>query len=157
MRVATGWATYMRGVIVYGNTAALLSEEMNFMRDNLPIFWELRARQTVDDLTVERIWTEGIVRQGYDMLRGLRALSVLLRRAEEGEFSILTDESPRVEELRNARVRAGVWTALLLFTGWLTVTLRGIALYDWLTWSIVGAVGMVFCLWRLAVALRQLR
>ncbi|MGD2039967.1 MAG: AarF/UbiB family protein [Anaerolineae bacterium] len=157
MSVATGWATYMRGVIVYGNTAAMLSEQMNFMRDNLPIFWELRARQTVDDLTVERIWTEGIVRQGYDMLRGLRALSVLLRRAEEGEFSILTDESPRVEELRNARVRAGVWTALLLFTGWLTVTLRGIALYNWLTWSIVGAVGMVFCLWRLAVALRQLR
>jgi ubiquinone biosynthesis protein len=25
MRVATGWATYMRGVIVYGNTAAMLS------------------------------------------------------------------------------------------------------------------------------------
>ena len=157
MNVATGWATYMRGVIVYGNTAAMLSEEMNFMRDNLPIFWELKARQTADGLTPERIWTEGVVRQGYDMLRGLRALSVLLRRAEEGEFSLLVDESPRTEQLRNTRVRVGMWTALALITVWLTVTLRDVTIYDWLTWSMVGAVGVAFCLWRLVLAVQKLR
>lgn len=156
MRVATGWATYMRGVIVYGNTAALLSEKMNFMRDNLPIFWELKARQTASELTPERVWTEGITRQGYDMLRGLRALSVLLRRAEEGELSVLEDESPRTERLRNARLRAGVWTALTLLVTWLTVTLRDQSLAGWLSWTMVGAVGIAFCGWRLAVALRRL-
>jgi ubiquinone biosynthesis protein len=156
MRVATGWATYMRGVIVYGNTAAMLSEKMNFMRDNLPIFWELKARQTVADLTPERIWTEGLIRQGYDMQRGLRALSVLLRRAEEGELSILADESPRAERLRNARLRAGVWTALTLVVTWLTVTLRGALVADWLSGWMVGLVGIAFCLWRLALALRRL-
>jgi ubiquinone biosynthesis protein len=156
MRVTTGWATYMRGVIVYGNTAAMLSETMNFMRDNLPIFWELKARQTVANLTPERIWTEGIIRQGYDMQRGLRALSVLLRRAEEGELSILEDESPRTERLRNARLRAGVWVALTLLVTWLTVTLRDVSLADGLAVLAVGSVGIAFCLWRLALALRRL-
>jgi predicted unusual protein kinase regulating ubiquinone biosynthesis (AarF/ABC1/UbiB family) len=157
MRVATGWATYMRGVIVYGNTAALLSEKMNFMRDNLPIFWELKAQQTVAELTPERIWTEGFVRQGYDMQRGLRALSVLLRRAEEGELAILEDESPRTERLRNTRLRAGVWVACAVMLIWLTVMLRDESLIDWLTWPMVGMVGIVFCLWQLASALRRLR
>jgi ubiquinone biosynthesis protein len=156
MRVATGWATYMRGVIVYGNSTALLSEKMNFMHENLPIFWELKARQTAAELTPERIWTEGLIRQGYDMQRGLRALSILLRRAEEGELVILEDESPRIESLRNARVRVGVWTALTLLFTWLAVTLRSVALAGELTWSVVGAVGIVFCLWRLALALRRL-
>mgnify|MGYP001822620764 CR=1 FL=1 len=157
MRVATGWATYLRGVIVYGNTAALLSEELNFMRDNLPIFWELKARQTATELTPERIWTEGVMRQGYDMQRGLRALAVLLRRAEEGELSILEDESPQTEILRNARLRAGVWTALTLLLTWLTVTLRDVSLVGWLTWPMVSVVGVAFCVWQLAAALRRLR
>jgi ubiquinone biosynthesis protein len=157
MRVATGWATYMRSVIVYGNTAAMLSETMNFMRDNLPIFWELKVRQTGAELTPERIWTEGIIRQGYDMQRGLRALSVLLRRAEEGELSILEDESPRTEVLRNVRLRVGVWTALALLVTWLTVTLRDLSLAGWLTWPMAGVVGIAFCLWQLAAALRRLR
>jgi ubiquinone biosynthesis protein len=156
MRVATGWATYMRGVIVYGNTAAMLSEKMNFMRDNLPIFWELKARQTAAELTPERIWTEGIIRQGYDMQRGLRALSVLLRRAEEGEFSILQEESPRTQNLRNARLRAAVWTALTLMLTWLTVTLREASLVGWLDWWMLGLAGILFCLWQLATALRRL-
>jgi ubiquinone biosynthesis protein len=157
MRVATGWATYMRGVIVYGNTAALLSEKLNFMRDNLPIFWEIKAQQTASELTLERIWTDGFIRQGYDMQRGLRALSVLLRRAEEGELSILEDESPRTEELRNARVRAGVWTAMTLLLTWLTVTLRDLSLVGWFVGWMVGIVGVVFCLFQLAAALRRLR
>jgi predicted unusual protein kinase regulating ubiquinone biosynthesis (AarF/ABC1/UbiB family) len=157
MRVATGWATYMRGVIVYGNTAALLSEKMNFMRDNLPIFWELKAQQTAADLTPERIWTEGFIRQGYDMQRGLRALSVLLRRAEEGELSILQEESPRTQDLRNARLRVAVWTALTLVLTWLTVTLRDVPLVGWLDWWMLGLVGTLYCLWQLATALRRLR
>ena len=157
LRVATGWATYMRGVIVYGNLAALLSETMNFMRDNLPIFWELKARQTASELSPERILTEGIIRQGYDMQRGLRALSVLLRRAEEGELSILEDESPRTERLRNARLRAGVWTAMTLLAAWITVTLRAEPLVGWLDWWVVGAVVLVVCVWQLARALRQIR
>ena len=157
MRVATGWATYMRGVIVYGNVAALLSETMNFMRDNLPIFWELKARQTASELSVERIVTEGIIRQGYDMQRGLRALAILLRRAEEGELSILEDESPRTERLRNARLRAGVWTALSLLAVWLAVTLRAEALVGWLAWWMVGAAALAVCLWQLVRALRQLQ
>ena len=157
MRVATGWATYMRGVIVYGNVAALLSETMNFMRDNLPIFWELKARQTASELSPERVLTEGIIRQGYDMQRGLRALAVLLRRAEEGELSFLEDESPRTERLRNARLRAAVWTALMLLVSWLTVTLRTDSLVGWLDWWMVGAAMIVICLWQLAGALRRLR
>ncbi len=157
MRVATGWATYMRGVIVYGNVAALLSETMNFMRDNLPIFWELKARQTASELSPERILTEGIIRQGYDMQRGLRALAVVLRRAEEGELSILEDESPRTERLRNARLRAAVWTALTLLAAWFAVTLRAESLVGWLDWWMVGTVGFVVCLWQLAGALRRLR
>jgi ubiquinone biosynthesis protein len=157
MRVATGWATYMRGVIVYGNVAALLSETMNFMRDNLPIFWELKARQTASELSPERILTEGIIRQGYDMQRGLRALAVLLRRAEEGELSILEDESPRTERLRNARLRTAVWTALTLLVAWLTVTLRAESLVGWLDWWMVGTVGVVVCLWQLVGTLRKLR
>jgi hypothetical protein len=135
----------------------MLSEKMNFMRDNLPIFWELKARQTAQDLTPERIWTEVFVRQGYDMQRGLRALAVLLRRAEEGELAIMEDESPRTEQLRNARLRAGVWTALILLVTWLTVTLRGVTLAGWLTWPMVGAVGIALCVWQLATALYRLR
>jgi ubiquinone biosynthesis protein len=156
MRLATGWATYMRGVIVYGNTAAMLSEDLNFMRDNLPIFQEIKARQTVAELTPERVWTEVFVRQAYDLQRSLRALAVLLRRAEEGELSVLEDESPRTEMLRNARLRAGVWTALTLLATWLAVTLRDVWLLDWLPWTAVGIAGTGFCLWRLAVALRRL-
>jgi predicted unusual protein kinase regulating ubiquinone biosynthesis (AarF/ABC1/UbiB family) len=157
MRVATGWATYMRGVIVYGNVAALLSETMNFMRDNLPIFWELKIRQTASELSPERLLTEGLIRQGYDMQRGLRALAVLLRRAEEGELAILEDESPRTERIRNARVRAAVWTALALLSTWLTVTLRAESLAVWLDWWMVGTVMLVICLWQLVGALRRLR
>lgn len=156
MRVATGWATYMRGVIVYGNTAALLSENLNFMRDNLPIFWELKAEQTAADLTPERFWTEAVIRQGYDMQRGLRALSILLRRAEEGELSFLEDESPRTEMVRNARVRVGVWTAGTLMLLWVTVTLRDVPVWGWLTWSMVAAAGMALCAWRLLQVLRRL-
>jgi len=156
MRVATGWATYMRGVIVYGNVAALLSETMNFMRDNLPIFWELKARQTATELSPERVVTEGIIRQGYDMQRGLRALAVLLRRAEEGELAILEDESPRTERLRNARLRAAVWTALVLLVSWATVTLRAESLAGWLDLWMVGTVLLAICVWQLAAALRRL-
>jgi hypothetical protein len=146
----------MRGVIVYGNSAALLSEKMNFMRDNLPIFWELKARQTAAELTPERIWTEGFIRQGYDMQRGLRALSVLLRRAEEGELSILQEESPRTQALRNARLRAALWTALTLMLTWLTVTLREASLVGGIKWWMLGLVGVLLCLWQLATALRRL-
>ena len=157
MRTATGWATYMRSVIVYGNTAAMLSEDLNFMRDNVPIFQQIKARQTLSELTPERLWTEGFVRQFYDLQRSLRAVASVLRRAEEGELSILEDESPRTEALRNARVRVGVWTALTLLFTWLTVTLRELPLIDPLTWPGVGAVGIAVCLWQLAAALRQLR
>ena len=157
MRVATGWATYMRGVIVYGNVSALLSETMNFMRDNLPIFWELKVRQSSSELDLQRVVTEGIIRQGYDMQRSLRALAVLLRRAEEGELSVLQDESPRTERLRNARLRAVVWTALTLLASWLTVTLRSEPLVEWLNWWMIGAVMIFVCLWQLATALRRLR
>ena len=157
MRTATGWATYMRSVIVYGNTAAMLSEDLNFMRDNIPIFQQIKARQTLSELTLERLWTEGFVRQFYDLQRSLRAVASVLRRAEEGELAILEDESPRTEVLRNARVRVGVWTALTLLVTWLTVTLGDAALIGPITWPMVGAVGIVVCLWQLAVALRRLR
>jgi predicted unusual protein kinase regulating ubiquinone biosynthesis (AarF/ABC1/UbiB family) len=157
MRTATGWATYLRSVIVFGNTAALLSEDLKFMRDNLPIFQEIKARQTLAELTPERVWTEGVVRQLYDMQRSLRAVTALLRRAEEGELSLLEDESPRTEQLRNARVRVGVWTALVLLSAWLTVTLRDLALAGPLTWPMLGAAATALCLWQLATALRRLR
>ena len=157
MRVATGWATYMRGVIVYGNVAALLSETMNFMKDNLPIFWELKVRQSASELDLQRVVTEGIIRQGYDMQRSLRALAVLLRRAEEGELSILQDESSRTESLRNTRLRAVVWTALTLLAAWSTVTLRSESLVGWLDWWMIGTVVIIICVWQLADALRQLR
>ena len=157
MKVATGWATYMRGVIVYGNTAALLSENLNFMRDNLVIFWELKAQQMAAELTPERIWTEGFIRQGYDLQRGLRALSVLLRRAEEGELSILEEESLQTMQVRNARLRAGIWTALTLLRAWLTVTLRDLSLAGWFDWWIVGLFGLLLCLWQLMGTLRRLR
>ncbi|MGC9335410.1 MAG: ABC1 kinase family protein, partial [Anaerolineae bacterium] len=157
MRVATGWATYMRSVIVFGNTAAMLSEDLNFMRDNLPIFQEIRARQVLSDLTPARIWTEVFVRQGYDLQRGLRSLSMLLRRAEEGELSILEDESPRTERIRNARLRAGVWTAFSLFFAWLAVSLRGETLLGPLTWTFLAGLLAVICLWQLSSVLRRLR
>jgi hypothetical protein len=135
----------------------MLSEDLNFMRDNLPIFQEIKARQTVADLTPERIWTEVFVRQGYDMQRGLRALSILLRRAEEGELSLLQEESPRTEKLRNARLRVGVWTAFAFLFVWLTVSFRDVSLAGWLTWPVVGAIAIAVCLWRLAVSMRRLR
>lgn len=156
LRVATGWATYLRGVIVYGNTAALLSETMNFMRDNLLIFWQLKAEQMASDLTLERLWTEGFIRQGYDMQRSLRALAAILRRAEEGELSVLEDESPRTEWVRNMRLRTGVWTALTALAVWATITLRHEVVVGWITWPMVGILGIVFCLWRLAISLRRL-
>jgi ubiquinone biosynthesis protein len=157
MRVATGWATYMRSVIVYGNTAAMLSEDMNFMRDNLPIFQEIRARQVLSDLTPQRIWTDVFVRQGYDLQRGLRALSIALRRAEAGELSILEDESPRTERVRNTRLRAGMWAAFTLFFAWLGTTLRGEVLLGPLTWPMVAGLLALICLWQLLVVLRRLR
>lgn len=157
MRTATGWATYMRSVIVYGNTAAMLSEDLNFMRDNLPIFQEIKARQTLVELTPERIWTEGVVRQLYDTQRSLRAVAALLRRAEEGELAILEEESPRTEVLRNTRLRVAVWTAFTLLAAWLTITLRDLELVGWPTVAMVGLMGTAFCLWKLASALRRLR
>jgi len=157
MRTATGWATYLRSVIVYGNTAAMLSEDLDFMRDNIPIFQQIKARQVLADLTPERVWTEGVVRQLYDLQRSLRAVAAVLRRAEEGELSILEEESPRTEQLRNARVRVAVWTALTLLVTWLTVTLRDLTLAGPLTWPMIGVVGVAVCLWQLASALRRLR
>jgi predicted unusual protein kinase regulating ubiquinone biosynthesis (AarF/ABC1/UbiB family) len=156
MHMATGWATYMRSVIVYGNTAALLSEDLDFMRDNIAIFQQIKAQQTLAELTPERIWTEGLVRQFYDLQRSLRAVAAVLRRAEEGELSILEDESPRTEALRNARVRVGVWTALTLLVTWLTVTLRDQTFFGPVTWPMVGAAGIAVCLWQLAMVLRRL-
>ena len=156
MRVATGWATYMRGVIVYGNTAAMLSEDLNFMRDNLPIFQEIKARQTLSELTPERIWTEGVVRQAYDLQRSLRALAALLSRAEEGELSFLQDESPRTERLNNARLRAAIWTALAMISIWFAVTLRDVSVAGWAPWTLAGAAAAAACLWRLALVLRRM-
>jgi predicted unusual protein kinase regulating ubiquinone biosynthesis (AarF/ABC1/UbiB family) len=156
LRVATGWATYLRGVIVYGNTAAMLSEEFNFMRDNLPLFQEVKAQQALSALTPQGVWIDGVVRQAYDMLRGLRSLSVLLRRAEEGELGVLADESPRTERVRNARLRAAIWAALTLVLIWATVTLRGVALAGRVTWPVLGGLGIAFCMWRLYLALRRL-
>lgn len=156
LKVAIGWATYLRGVIVYGNTAAMLSENLNFMRDNLPIFQEVKARQTLSDLTLERLWTEGVLRQGYDLQRSLRALAVLLRRAEEGELAVLTDESPRSEQARNARLRVAVWTAFTLLLAWLTATLRDVLLFGAVGWPVVGGAGIALCAWRLAASLRRL-
>lgn len=156
LRVATGWATYLRGVIVYGNTAAALSEKLNFMRDNLPVFQEIKARQALADLTLGRVWTEGVVRQAYDLQRSLRALAVLLRRAEEGELSVQADESPRTERVRNARLRVTVWTALTLLLTWLTVTLQDTVLVAGASWLILGGLGIALCAWRLAAALRRL-
>ena len=157
LRVATGWATYMRGVIVYGNTAAMLSEDLNFMRDNLPIFQEIKARQVLADLTPQRVWTDGVLRQAYDTQRSLRALAVVLRRAEEGELSILEDESPRTEAVRNARLRAGIWTALLMGSGWLAVTLRQEMIVGQVPGWTPGLLAAALCLWRLVIALRRLR
>jgi ubiquinone biosynthesis protein len=157
MRVATGWATYMRAVIVYGNTAAMLSENLNFMRDNLRVFWEVKARQTLDELTPERALTEGVIRQTYDLQRSLRALTAVLRRAEEGELAFLQDETLRLERLRNARLRAVVWTALLALVTWVTVTLRDLWMAGRVPWVALGAAGIVFCLWRLVRSLRSLR
>jgi hypothetical protein len=96
------------------------------------------------------------IRQGYDMQRGLRALSALLRHAEEGELAILEDESPRTEHLRNARLRAGVWATLVLLATWLTVTLRDLTLAERVPWPVIGATGIAFGLWHLARALRRL-
>jgi ubiquinone biosynthesis protein len=157
MRVATGWATYMRSVIVFGNTAAMLSEDLNFMRDNLAVFQEIKARQTLEGLTPERVWTEVFVRQAYDLQRGLRSLATLLRRAEEGELAFLQDESTRTEKVKNLRLRAGVWTALTLLSTWLAVTLRTVSFAGPVKWWIVGVGLTALCLWRLAVNLRRLR
>jgi ubiquinone biosynthesis protein len=157
MSVATGWATYMRSVIVYGNTAALLSEDLNFMRDNLVVFQEIKARQALSDLTPERVWTELFVRQGYDLQRSLRALAVLLRRAEEGELAILEDESPRVEQVRNTRLRAGIWTAFALVMTWATVSLRHEIMVEPLAWSVATGPILLLCLWQVISALRRLR
>jgi ubiquinone biosynthesis protein len=157
MSVATGWATYMRSVIVYGNTAALLSEDLNFMRDNLVVFQEIKARQSLSDLTPEQVWTEVFVRQGYDLQRSLRALAVLLRRAEEGELAILEDESPRTEKVRNSRLWAGVWAAFTLFLAWATIALRGEIVIRPVTWSMVAGLALILSLWQVASALRRLR
>jgi hypothetical protein len=157
MRTVEGWATWMRSVIVYGNTAAMLSEDLVFMRDNLPVFQQIKAQQTLDDLTPERIWTEGVVRQAYDTQRSLRAVAALLRRAEEGELAFLQDESPRTEGLRNARLRAGIWTALLLLSSWLAVVLRDVVIFEPLSWSVAGVIGALFCVWRLILTARRLR
>ncbi|MEJ2211146.1 MAG: AarF/UbiB family protein [Anaerolineae bacterium] len=157
MRTATGWATYMRSVIVYGHTAAMLSEDMNFMRDNLIIFQEIRARQMLADVTPQGVWTDLFLRQGYDLQRSLRALALLLRRTEEGELSILEDESPHTEVVRNTRLRAGVWTALALLGAWLAVALRGESLAGWPAWTLLGAAVALVALWQLALALRRLR
>jgi ubiquinone biosynthesis protein len=157
MRVATGWATYMRSVIVFGNTAAMLSEDLNFMRDNLPVFQEIKARQMLEGLTPERVWTEVFVRQAYDLQRGLRSLAVVLRRAEEGELAFLQDESTRTEKVRNLRLRTGVWTALTLLVTWIAATLRDVTLVGPVQWWMVGTVLIAFCLWRLAINLRRLR
>jgi ubiquinone biosynthesis protein len=157
MRTATGWATYLRSVIVYGNTASLLSEDFSFMRDNVPIFQEIKARQTLEELTPQQIWLEGIVRPLYDMQRSLRAVASLLSRAEGGELAIQEEESPRTEMLRNARVRVGVWTALTLLLTWLAVTLRDLHLAGPITWAMVSGIGILVCVWQLAAALRRLR
>ncbi|HNS51540.1 MAG TPA: AarF/UbiB family protein [Anaerolineae bacterium] len=157
LKVATGWATYLRGVIVYGNTAAALSEKLNFMRDNLPIFQEIKARHELSGLTLERAWTEGVLRQGYDLQRSLRALAVLLRRAEEGELTLLSDEGPRSEQVRNARLRVAVWLALLLLAAWLAVTLRDVLLFGRVSWLALGLPGIAACLWGLLASLRRLR
>ena len=70
---------------------------------------------------------------------------------------ILEDESSRTEELRNARLRVGVWTALVLLSTWLAVTLCDLSLVGWLDWWMIGAVASLLCLWQLATALRRLR
>jgi hypothetical protein len=97
-----------------------------------------------------------VVRALYDV-QHLRSVTAILRRVEEGEFSLLEDESPRTERLRNTRLRVGVWTALTLLFSWLAVTLRGVMMLGWLPWPAVGAAGAAACLWRLAVALRRLK
>ncbi len=155
LRMATGWATYMRGVIVYGNVSSLLSEDFSFMRDNLPIFQEMKIRQELEMLSPQRVWIDGVVRQVYDTQRSLRALSALLRRAEEGELAFLQDESARTEAVRNARLRVGVWTALLVLVAWATVTLREVTLAGPVAGWMVGLAAVAVCAWRLWVWLRR--
>ena len=81
---------------------------------------------------------------------------MLLRRAEEGELSVQSDESPRTERVRNARLRVVVWTALTLLLTWLTVMLQDTVLVAGVSWPIVGGLGIALCVWRLAAALQRL-
>jgi hypothetical protein len=127
-----------------------------FMRDNLPLLQEVKAQQALSALTPQGVWIDGVVRQAYDMLRDLRSLSVLLRRAEEGELAVLADESPRTERVRNTRLRAAIWAARTLVLIWATVTLSGVALAGRVTGPVLGSLGIAFCAWRLYLALRRL-
>jgi ubiquinone biosynthesis protein len=146
------WATYLRSVVVYGNTVAALSEHFDFMRDTIPIYWRLKARQLLRQ--GGRNWTQEILRQLFDLSDGMRSVLEVARRAEAGELALA--ESPRRERARTLRLQAGIATTLGALAAWIAVTLRGIPVAGSVTWPMIAGPLAALCLLRVATLLRRL-
>jgi predicted unusual protein kinase regulating ubiquinone biosynthesis (AarF/ABC1/UbiB family) len=123
MRLAAGWATYLRNVVVYGTTLATLSPRLDFARDSLPIYWEIKLQQTLRAWREGDWWSGPLVRHGYELVRVWRSLLTLAERAAAGELATVEVEHPRLERQRNLRLRAAVWTALAVGAGGAAVAL----------------------------------
>jgi len=153
MQTASGWTTYLRCVVVYGTTLATLSERLDFVREALPIYWELKLGQVWSGLVGDRPWASPLVRQGHELMRGWRALVAVGERAAAGELVMLAEEHPRLERQRNLRLRAGIWTALAIAAG-------GAALAIWTLGHARAAAALAgataVCVWRLGRVLRRL-
>lgn len=153
LHLAAGWATYLRNVVVYGTTLATLSSRLDFARDSLPIYWEIKLRQTLSAWREGDWWSGPLMRHGYDLVRGWRSLLTLAERAAAGELATATVEHPRLERQRNLRVRAAVWTALGIGAGGAAVALLIAELESGATFAACGAAGALVQLTR---ALRRL-
>jgi ubiquinone biosynthesis protein len=160
LSVAPGWATYMRCVVVYGTTLAALSDRLDFNREALPIYLEIKARQvwaawaSHDPLGTENPWASPFVRHGYEVLRVGRSLATLVERAAAGELPVLAEEHPRLERMRNLRLRAGVWGALAVTAAWAGVTLL---VAEQAVPAALAGLALAIATWKAARALRRLR
>ena len=160
LSVAPGWATYMRCVVVYGTTLAALSDRLDFAREALPTYLEIKARQVLaawrvhDPLGAGTPWSSPFVRHAYEALRLGRSLASFVERAASGELPVLAEEHSRLERVRNLRLRAGIWAGLVVTAAWAGVTL-------WVAGrpglAAGGAAALAVAAFEMAAALRRLR
>jgi len=144
LRMHGRWATYLRAVLVYGNSVAALSPRFDFMQDTAVDYLRLKLADFFDLTPSEQVRTIG-------------REALLLGAALSGDRDLASlDRNERAARRADLRVRCGIWCALSVTAVWASVLLRHDAAPWAGGWTAMTAPLALLSFWRLAAGLRRL-